>query len=74
MRTDVKVLPLEGQLPLSAQPAKQTGDGPVTRSLLAQVERKRSKDQLLSHSEGRGVIGMGDIKRVPFEGHRGIDP
>lgn len=58
MRTDVKALPLEGWLPRSAQPVKQTGDRPRgDQEPLAQVERKRSEGQLLNcavDTEGQG--------------------
>lgn len=41
MRTDVKALPLEGQLPLSAQPTKRTDGRPHDRDH-AGADRERS--------------------------------
>lgn len=78
MRTDVKALPLEGSTPLSAQPAKQTGDGSCDQKPAGASRKKEKRGPAVESCrlalKARGVTDMGDIKRVPFESHRGIDP
>lgn len=74
----MKALPLEGSTPFSAQPAKQTGDGSCDQKPAGASRKKEKRGPAVESCrlalKARGVTDMGDIKRVPFESHRGIDP